>query len=350
MSVNWNPPFNINVSTILNEFVETNRAGGQNFGRFMLNRELASLLESCLEFGEDLPIELRPLIVTEALRQKAVDGKDAVLAAVQKKVNEYADSESSEFVLITPISIGWFQNATIGCTDGLDVKLLQNGNDYPIPDDVMSRIQSAFRDLRLPTMSTRLAVKMESKSVYEAAHRAMEETSLTLGIVNWILNLGWGQSFSMGISTERPKNRVTSGPYFTLHKATGEFEQFWYDPTYIRPPKAFKLEAKWQHVIEQKSEIESILPNHTYRDVLLTAFRKYQHAMGLSSDEASIVSLWALLEFLTCSEGKHNDTVRRTAFLYTDELPRLILERIRHSRNRYVHHAEQIEDKQNIHY
>ncbi|MEZ6121413.1 MAG: hypothetical protein R3C28_33325, partial [Pirellulaceae bacterium] len=143
---------------------------------------------------------------------------------------------------------------------------------------------------------------------------------------------------------------VTSGPYFTLHKATGEFEQFWYDPTYIRPPKAFKLEAKWQHVIEQKSEIESILPNHTYRDVLLTAFRKYQHAMGLSSDEASIVSLWALLEFLTCSEGKHNDTVRRTAFLYTDELPRLILERIRHSRNRYVHHAEQIEDKQNIHY
>ncbi len=92
-----------------------------------------------------------------------------------------------------------------------------------------------------------------------------------------------------------------------------------------------------------RKEITEKLRGHKYCDDLKSALRRYNEALDDIDWSNSYLKLWSLLEFLTATSSptsRHEDTIKRAAFVWKDSKAALSeLEFLRVTRNRHVHHS-----------
>lgn len=189
----------------------------------------------------------------------------------------------------------------------------------------------------IPDGYTAVTVTVSGRGPHQAFEKAIDTLDQLRGIWNYALNRGVkSRIFS---DANEPINRITLGPYGTIHDASGALalQTFWRVPVYQTTEPAV-LQTSWLKVTRETVQIKRRLLRHPYATQLQHAFVRYVRALDSLDFDAAYLKLWSVLEFLTHTPAHYDDTIRRTLFLFQEtEVHKAILEHLRHFRNAMVH-------------
>jgi hypothetical protein len=87
------------------------------------------------------------------------------------------------------------------------------------------------------------------------------------------------------------------------------------------------------------SQIRELLKKHPYRGKMEDIIIRYTRALDDHDHASAFQKLWGVLEALTATLGNYDVTIKRTSFIYQEDIfHKQILQNLRELRNQRVHH------------
>jgi hypothetical protein len=190
---------------------------------------------------------------------------------------------------------------------------------------------------------TNVVLHVRVRSDQEAVNLALDSFDVVRGLWNLYLNLQRSFVFTMAGLPE-PVNYIRPGPWHTLHHKDGSLvsETFWFDPTYSRPGKSYKIDADMSKALKRNFLTPRRLLAHSpLAEDTYEAIRRYCRALDSWDLNQAFAQPWSALEYLTnTTEEPYHVTVRRAAARQTDyQLAVEILKHLQQRRNRLIHAA-----------
>lgn len=307
-------------------------------------KEYETVLFRMLDFPDSIPeVEARSILwqSLKTVGKQPVVVK-ALLAELNKRVEQYLQRPVSRFVLLTSLSVRCEQN----------ISPIRIGQDQVILGKVPLRFYQESRPLlekaslslalQLPENYLSVRVHVSARSTHEAANKALGHLDLLRGL--WNLFYSQGHSIRWTFGGKPPRiNRIVTGPIHTLHSTTGKLldeNTWWYDPTFIKPISTKDIGKDWDEIADFVSNIRTHLSKSNYSNILEEAIIRYARALDEHNLNSAYVHLWSVLELLTYTvEASYKVTVRRAAFVFDDySYYSQVLNHLREYRNQFIHH------------
>ena len=320
--------------------------------------DVIGVLESVLQFPADIPETEARRAVGEALFKENVEELEAesFRHAVEQAVVAFLDSTPSPYVLISSVSVKYFEDLNerelCGCRLSFYREVpqrFQQGRRAAeerasalVPGSFLYSGQYRLR-------YTVVTVETAGRSASEAGARALKALDVQRSLWNLAL-----RRFAHLPAGTGPLNHVLPGPVQSLHQPDGDLLHWplWYEPTYTGPVKllhARKLARHWPDVQEYEGLLAEGLAHSRYRESVEGFLRDYARILDGRDPEAAFVQSWGLLERLVglAADEHHTEVSKRAAFLVRSELRGLqhqILEMLRRYRNAGVHEGSLPDD------
>jgi hypothetical protein len=163
---------------------------------------------------------------------------------------------------------------------------------------------------------------VHAKTIHHAVEQAVFAIDLLRAI--WNLPINAAAQFRLSSTPYDPVNRIRFERVHTLHQGDGPLAhaQFWYEPAYVGRRQPYG--PRWDFLRRQELDAQRQLGKLKYRDELALLLVRRVRALDLPDRESSFLQLWSVLEDVTgTQEARHEDTVRRAAFIFSDPEPRL---------------------------
>lgn len=335
-------------------FVENGQSGFRVGGTETNFDELKVILESAIEFHPDVPPVERLRILSQSLfdanRESKLDVK-GILGIVRRVEAAYLKRKSQTFVLLTTLATRDFDDFRSLTYLGTRFSLSRQAPRKMRKARFQDRHSTLWRQLRKTEDAHSLVwvqVKVEGRTALEAGERGITAFESLRSTWNFLLNRTKRREKSLG-SMPPPANDLIKGPLTTIHLPNGEFasETFWYQLPNQLVFRDGTIRQHWDYVRRNTEAVSRLLRASSLKDELLRLLRQYCSALDSCDHSSARNELWAVLERLTASGSSHEQTVRRTAFLYEDrDLHKLVLEHLRRLRNRSIHDGETSVDEQ----
>lgn len=234
MCAKWNHKFDPEViASRLNDirnFYITGSFGGAM--ELFQSQDYLVLLESSVIFDPAVKGLVRPRIiqkvVTELAKQNELNHK-AIIGALSKEENLWLRCPQIKYVLATSVSVpnaNPVANRTVrGCRITFS-KFLPNRFNPIHLNELRKRLQVPD----IPSHYVRVRVAVRAREQFEAVSSALDAIDLVRGGWNIFLNDHYTMDF--GTPAYRPVNKITLGPYHTLHFPNGKLatsDIIWYE-------------------------------------------------------------------------------------------------------------------------
>lgn len=315
--------------------------GSVSFTGFSLF-DLSAAFHSFLRFPEAIPDSVARTYVREALVAAAKAERPTVRelkSILSRKTQAYLGRATAQFIVNTSLSVN--RNVPSFETHLEESRVVVN------PRRALSR-EGAVRvgtidELQPPTYVP-VHVFVTARSASAALDQAMNDLDLLRGVWNWVLNFG---GFRLGFGVDfQPVNQIRRGPIHTVHSVRGTLaeETYWVNQHDGAPLDALDIRGKVANLRSTQRSVGRLLRGHPYSGELKMAFRRYASALDHRSPRVVLLELWSMLELLTATDSgarRHEDTVRRAAFLWPEcEFHVAMLTHLKEQRNLLVHRAE----------
>lgn len=308
-----------------------------SFEAFAL-RDMEAVLQTCLSFNRDVPEYEQYEIVRAGIFRAGERGPitpEALLQSLSTLEKAYLSTRPEAFLLLTSLSMTYGRHLRRVQWRDAEIRFYSRFPRHL--QRVPKKAAINWPQSLIPEQYVPVTVAVRARGPHEAYAKAIDRLDYVRGIWNFALN----RRFRTRIFSEgsEPINRITLGPYRTIYKASGvlALQTFWEVPNHqlIEPSV---LARTWARVTRESGAINRTLARHPYGRVLRHVFLRYVRALDSSDFEVAFLKLWAILEYLTETTARYEDTIRRTLFLMRDvEVQRVILEHLRHLRNVMVH-------------
>lgn len=302
------------------------------------------VLQDILVLSQGVPHNEFGRIVWLSLVNSAKEGRitsDIFLRHASELEKEYLSRQPKHYILVSEISISSNDDlprfrvgsSTISFPKKLPTDFLHGRAE------VLEKAKYALH-AATPENYRWVRVTVNSKGDGAAANTALDALHLLLGV--WNLSLNSGSRVSWGGKRE-PVNTVTLGPIHTVHFLSGKLERevWWFDPNYCGPITPRSLGKDIERIVQFWYWVKRRLLKVPYRNQLEEWIRLYNQALDEKDWSTSYIRLWQVLETATnTSNGNHQVTVRRVAFLYADrEFNHAFIDHLRNMRNQLVHES-----------
>lgn len=186
-----------------------------------------------------------------------------------------------------------------------------------------------------------VAVRVFARTQEEAFENGMRALNEIRGMINLFYNQKVGFRITSG--RRQPHNSLRLGPIHTIHDEQGfcPDDLFWYEPDFVEPQQIIDLGKDYSSLRKYLERVRRLMLRSVIADDIGTAIIRYVGALDHPDWGVSFRELWALLEFLTDTQGESYDkTVRRMASLWSEyEFSLEMAKHLRDRRNRQVHAA-----------
>lgn len=308
-------------------------------------------LTGLAKLSDEIPERDRRSIVRRSLIEAQRDGNmtpDRVLNEIQQRQGDFLRKPKRPFVLLTSLSIKYFDGLATVRPYGATITFTRN------PPDRFERPDVAKRALRrdqftIPQRFTTVRVHVHARNESDAFEAALNRLDFVRGLWNLALTYGrYRVSFGMG---DKPVNPILKGPIHTLHEPDGSpvGDQAWYHPTYPRNLTANDIQSKYDRVKDFEQWCRERLSKATFEDALRDLLIRYASALDDTDLQGAFLKLWAILEDLTNASGE--TVVKRTLMMFKEpDYRRLVLNQLRSERNRMVHEGHETDKAENLVY
>ena len=318
--------------------------GNVKFEGFIF-KEYESILFGMMDFVRELPeaearkILWRSLVTTGT---RGIITPKRLITEINKRANKYLQTPVSRYVLLTSLSIQ--------SEDALNRIII--GRDQIIFGNVPSRFYKEAKPLlkkarysifsEPPDNYLPVRIHVSSRSIYEAADKALDHLDLIRAIWNLFYNMKQSFRWSVG-GKPKPINKIVTGPIHTLHKTNGELsarEIWWYDPSFVEPVQTQNVSQDFDKLNDFMNFIRKQLSKISYSNIVEDALRRYVRSLDERDWNNAYLRLWSVLELLTNTVYDGYDiTIRRAAFIFKErDYHFQVLQHLRDYRNRFVHH------------
>jgi len=281
----------------------------------------ASILLPRIKFSDGVPeSECRAAVRQAIAEEAALKRPDAkrLLGRVTRHENAYMTRDETSWFVLGSVSI-------VGSVPLRPRRLIRCGFSFPKKvsstlRDEHARVAQKLGVIRPDGYRIALA-KLKARSAEEAGERAIEAFDFLRGLWNFALNSG----LSVRYGSPSPINRIIPGPIYTVHRSDGTTvpAPVFLGPAHIGlPPASYDPGENWSLAMRIEKEARRVVRRSSYSEILTSAFRGYCRALDTMDFERSILSLWALVERLTCTDeelrsGSVNQKTcrRRLAFM-----------------------------------
>lgn len=332
------------------EEIKVVKDNGVSFGGFPFD-DIASVIKFEFQSAKISEID-ENRIVSEAIlavARKERITKKSLSGEVHRKEAEFLAKIPQKYILATTLTCQYFKEirtvrlANVSLT--FNHKLPINFTKHQDNDKLLEFVPELT-----PKFSTATKISLKARSEYEAIERALEAVDFLRGIWNYILNRQIYKKISFG--NRKPINNIRLGPVHTLHHPNGNLasSQFWYEPDYYKDTGRPFKRIDWNWLKKEEKYIREVINLSSYGTDLSKAFVRYTKAMDTNDYDATFLKLWALLEFLTDTDGSNYEkTIQRTVFIFAQkdkyrELNKQILQHLRLHRNRAIHTSHSPDD------
>lgn len=248
--------------------------------------------------------------------------------------------EVKPYVLISSLSVSAFPKNPItinGCT----IHGLSSRGFFPIPPSIQDQRGSTSRHA-IETKYKWIKTSTTGRSPQEAAAKAMAAVSLLRAYWTFATTFGnWSMSFSSW--SPRRLAVVHTGPFHTLHHIDRSLALggvYWRDSNPQEDRDLFQPKNGWDALEKERKWMTRRMSRLPYREELQQLFARYISALDQADPDVTSLQMWIVLEHLTGTIGKYEETADRASWIFQDRSYRKqLLNCFRVQRNRYVHGA-----------
>jgi hypothetical protein len=296
----------------------------------------------------DVPQRQRYELLRTTVKELIVAGRltpETVQEAYIQRQRQYLKQRPRRYVLVSSLSIPYVNSYQRIQWNGASISFSwKHPRKYRHPDWIAE--QGGPPD-RVPMEFTAVRVAVNARCEWSASENALRQLNLVRACWNLDHNRRWWQR--MRGTSERPINRVLTGPVHTLHFPDGSLasDSYWSPPS---PPPARSRSIRSEYVGMKKMEarVRRACENEKLADLITVGLIRYGEALDETTQEAAFLRLWGVLEHLTLTTGKetrHTDTVERASVLVASDrrYDAAVLDYLRESRNQLVHHGAGVE-------
>jgi len=304
---------NHNIEIILNRLENITNLGKDNrlsyhtFEFFHLEWMLLTLIE----YGNSLSIPIKKKILSQSLRQLAIDknySKDYFLQQLSDNYDNHYRKKENTYILLAALSIKSlpFRKLKIGCSE-----IRIHGKQYPkIFRDHRNEIHQKRKFKRETKNYTKVSVKIKSKDFMDAYEKAIEMLEVFRSLLCLIFNSQIEIRFEERSS--KPINKVLLAEILTLHNENGTCP----DANYFH----FIQDYKETDVIDLKEKNNQILKKNVHWFIkqfnkckpkhqltIQKALNLYVNAYDERNKYICFLRAWTVLEILTDTD--QNETL-----------------------------------------
>jgi hypothetical protein len=305
-------------------------------------------IQEIIGINKELSSTDKDIIIDKALHKCGKSNNfspDSFLEKVKQEEKKALSTPKSTFFLLTTISTHPPKERKKKTTDGIELIFEKNPprkNFIHTRENFLGLAENYICG-NIPNNYSFIRLKIQERNKFSATQTAFDRLDLARSIWNLCLN---GGKIPIIWESNRPLNRISLGPFHTLHNQDGSSateDTIWYDPNYNKP-------AKPEHFLDIQKTIRpferKIIPkinNSPYSKTIKDFLIRYNRALDQPILENCFLQLWSLLESLTASSGTNSNNknvVDRIAFLSAEpQYEREILDAMREKRNIIVHQS-----------
>lgn len=276
--------------------------------------------------------------VRESGGEKPLD-QARVLHFANEKAAEMFKRERKNYLLISSLSIKSFPVKKM-LLDGCVIRPLASRKKFPIPNLVKLQRGAQFVERQSASKYQLVSVSVSARTMHEAYSRATRALDLLRGV--WTVFVDYSpHPFSLLSTKSQRPGIIHSGPLQTLHKLDGTLafgDIYWYDPLYFEDYEPLELQDGWAKVDRNRRNVFRRLKKSPMKSDVEDVFVRYAIALDQTDFDVSFLHLWGILEKVTDSVGKYDDTIKRAAWPFRGrDIIREYLGCARQRRNSYVH-------------
>lgn len=286
-------------------------------------------------------------IVVRALRDeaKAIGGSKPILAEnfvarANELAAEFYRTPISDFIGVTSISVQSMPVGSLPAGDG-SIRFLTDRRAFRLPKVLADLPERSPYQFHIKSTKYQwVAVPTSGRSWAEALDRFMHSVSLLRAF--WTFGITYGRRslrFGSGISV--PLAAIHIGPVHTLHRPDGEpvSDEFYWRDSDPRPDReTFDPRPEWERLKAFHESIQARLLSLPYRQELENILIRYIGALDSPDYDVASLQMWSLLEAITNTIGRYEETAKRAAWIWTERtLGKQVVECLRIQRNRFVH-------------
>ncbi|MDZ7660906.1 hypothetical protein [Thiohalophilus sp.] len=306
-----------------------------------LSQEYMTVLGGMVVLSDGIPTEHKPGIVNTAIftsARKGVITPKSIAKEIKRQENSYLKKPLNTFSLVSSLSISRFETLPAIRINGCSITFLPAlHKKYVIERQDIERRASQWLYRKPPVNYINVVATVKSRSVEEAANRALDQIDLIRGI--W--NLRHTSSMRMSSGRIKPVNTVLLGPLHTIHLPSKKLatETYWYQQNYHDEVSALRLGNKKEKTLYFTKNVRKRLNGHPYRLIVEESIRRYARALDYPDLDASFLKLWSVLELLTNTlKSSYKVTIQRASFTFGETyFHRQVLNNLRSYRNASVH-------------
>jgi hypothetical protein len=303
---------------------------------------IESVLETCVDFPATIPEPDRESLVRQGVARAAESAQiDAAILeqCLREAEREYLRQPLQTYVIASSLTLSYFETLR-------DIKI--NGVSLRFSRTLPARFErQAIREelnreitIEQPDQLTTLRTRVRARTEAGAVNLAIDTADFLRGLWNFWVNYRTNLRIQFG--SPQPINQILWGPVHTLHTPEGALasETFWAEPKHQQSEKTYSASSHWAEMRKWEKWARRRIEGLQYADEMRLLVARYSRALDLADYDAAFNKLWAVFEHLAGAIGNYDGLIKRTLFLYTEQLQdfnRLILEHLRDVRNGLVH-------------
>lgn len=301
------------------------------------------VLSSALNLSPEIPDESKKLIMYKSIISAFKLNrftKEGLLAEIKKLEGEYLKRKIGKYVLVSEIALkasGAYPRYKLNdctiCIGNLPRKFAVRRKEF-------LKWGRYHIHGKLPELYTPVRIMTSGRSDVEAGDKALKSINLLRALWNLSLNISKGLRISSG--KRKPVNKITLGPLHSLHYRDGKNVggPFWFNPLYISPVEVTQPSNNWNKVLKDEALLRRRVSKSPFKEIIENSLLRYNDALDEIDFQVAFLKLWSLMEFLTFTTNEpYKVTIKRTAFIFNNpEIHKEILNHLRESRNKIVHH------------
>lgn len=297
------------------------------------------LLAAHATFGTEIPLRLRRHLVWDALQRVPASTRFAaatVLLALRKVTAAYLSRPTSEFVLLTTVSLQLPQRSlTLTVAGSRIVFTRARPARFKLPPDIDEALLP-------PSDYCWVRVHVSARCATSAYANGLTALDYIRGLWNLYGNRGktWGISFDGPCS---PINDIRLGPTQSLHASDGSLlpGAFWPERGFECARPADLLVTKYAILRKFEKRMRTLIERVGYRNDVADLIVRYCQALDDRDPVGGFLKLWVILEQLVSrTAGAFREIPRRASTLFHDSAYNaIVIQHLQEARNRIVHYS-----------
>ena len=350
MTIKCNNEMYLNLTTKQLEKIKTlSEEGKVSFELFNFDI-ITTFLYNCFTFPNYVSEYDARDIISKSIYKIAKEeiSQQKLIEEIESQLNQFLSRPIQRYALVALISLSKFQNLNNIYLDNCRL-IFENYLSLRFNNQDRKKLLSdAARSTpaEIPDDYSFVRVFVSSRSVFDAANKALENLDIIRGIWNYIINRSFSYRKSF-IGKPDPINKIILGPIHTLHDLEGNLacDKWWYEPNYFGQIKTYNPSKNELNKLKKSEKfVRMRLKNLNYRDEIESAFIRYSKALDERDITSAFLKLWGVLEALTSTtKGTNYEvTAKRVASLYQErDFHYHKLNILKEYRNSYVHSGEE---------